>query len=176
MKTLTSYPPNSIAQKPHLLAAPLSVLYSQRSKLRVWAFSAAVRVSDQNRPIILKLLLELAIVIRMLAQLAQDVRGATGEATRPLHTSRAIARASARRSQAARCRTAPGKRASGPSVSRLPGAPYPVRAIRSRCDAGAMRSCPAVPRPSVRARPVPALPPGPVHSRSGCRVPTSHCA
>lgn len=70
---------SNIAAKAATQVAPFAALYSQRSKVRLWAFAAAVRLSDQDKPIALKLLVELAIVIRMLALLAQQARCATGK-------------------------------------------------------------------------------------------------
>jgi hypothetical protein len=67
------------------------------AKMRVWAFSAAVRLSDQDKPIALKLLLELAIVIRMLAQLAQNARCRTGKTVIARRAARPVARTCARR-------------------------------------------------------------------------------
>lgn len=77
MNTLATYQPISTAPTAGLPGPFLSTLVQHRAKMRVWAFSAAVRLSDQDKPIVLKLLVELAIILRMLALLAQTTDCAT---------------------------------------------------------------------------------------------------
>lgn len=75
----------SATDLPHLTAMPgnrlvaaFSAVARHQSKLREWAFAAAVRLSDQDKPILLKLLVELAIVVRMLACLARSASQSAG--------------------------------------------------------------------------------------------------
>jgi hypothetical protein len=74
MNTLTANPSNPTATLWRRLAAPLSSVRKQGADMRVWAFSAAVRLSDQDKPIALKLVVELALVVRTLAVLASRAR------------------------------------------------------------------------------------------------------
>jgi len=101
MNTLSTNLPNTTA-KADKLVATLAALFNQHSKVRVWVFSAAVRLSDQDKPIALKLLVELAIVIRTLALLAQNARCATGKTIVAYRNSRLVALAGARRVKSAR--------------------------------------------------------------------------
>lgn len=96
MNTLSTHLSNTTA-KADKLVAPFAALYSQRAKVRLWAFSAAVRLSDQDKPIALKLLVELAIVIRILTLLAQHARCVTGKTVVAYRAPRPMARAGARR-------------------------------------------------------------------------------
>ena len=57
--------------------APLAKLYQERARMREFAFAAAVRLSDQDKPIALKLLVELAIVLRVMTQWVRASRSAT---------------------------------------------------------------------------------------------------
>lgn len=88
MNTLATYLPSTIAK--------------QSSKVRVWAFAAAVRLSDQDKPIALKLIVELAIVIRMLAQLAHNAHCAAGKSVVACRARRPLARVSVRGVRAAK--------------------------------------------------------------------------
>lgn len=63
-----------------MLIAPLARLYQERARMRQFAFAAAVRLSDQDKPIALKLLVELAIVLRVVAQWVHASRSATNTA------------------------------------------------------------------------------------------------
>lgn len=70
-----------------------------RAHLGQWAFAAAVRMSDQNRPLGLKLIIECMMLIRSLTQLLRAARdiapaAARGRTTRSAHA--AVARAVAR--------------------------------------------------------------------------------
>lgn len=87
MNTNATHLPNTAA-KVALRVAP---------KMRVWAFAAAVRLSDQDKPIALKLLVELAIVIRMLALLAKQARCPTGKTVIAHRAPRGVKRASVAR-------------------------------------------------------------------------------
>lgn len=89
MNTLATYLPSTTAK-------------ADSPKLRVWAFSAAVRLSDQDKPIAFKLLVELAIVLRMLAQLVQNAQCATGKTVVACRAKRPVARDPIRRSKAAK--------------------------------------------------------------------------
>lgn len=60
-----------------LFMAPLTKLYQERARMREFAFAAAVRLSDQDKPIALKLLVELAIVLRVMTQWVRASRSAT---------------------------------------------------------------------------------------------------
>lgn len=102
MNTLAPYLPNTNANATSLLVSPFATLTSQRSKMRVWAFSAAVRLSDQDKPIVLKLLVELAIVIRMLAVVVKSARCASGKAMVATRAARSVAYGSARRTKVAK--------------------------------------------------------------------------
>ena len=79
MNTLPTSPPNTSANAKRPLVALVATLYGQRSRMRAWGFSAAVRLSDQDKPIILKLLVELAIVIRILTLLVRSADAAPGK-------------------------------------------------------------------------------------------------
>lgn len=106
MNTTATYLPYTTAKADSLLIAPFAALYNQRAKLRVWAFSAAVRLSDQDKPIAMKLLVELAIVVRTLALLAQNARCASGKTVVAHRAKRPVARVAARRVKPAK-RSAP---------------------------------------------------------------------
>lgn len=96
MNILSIHLPTTTA-KAEKLVAPFASLYNQRSNMRLWAFCAAVRLSDQDKPIALKLLVELAIVIRTLALLAQNARCATGKTVVAHRAARPVIHAGARR-------------------------------------------------------------------------------
>ena len=121
MNTLSINLPKTTA-KADKLAAPFAALYSQRSKVRLWAFSAAVRLSDQDKPIALKLLVELAIVIRILTLLAQNARCVTGKRIVAHRTLRPVALAAARRVKSAGSSSGITVRRAGAAAQRkLPG-------------------------------------------------------
>lgn len=67
---------------------------AQRLRLSQWAFAAAVRLSDQNRPIALKLIIECMIVVRAVAQWLRATPATTARRVR-----RTAASASALRRQ-----------------------------------------------------------------------------
>ena len=96
MNTLSLHLPITPAKadKP---VSPLASLFNQRSNMRLWAFCAAVRLSHQDKPIALKLLVELAIVIRTLTLLAQNARCATGKTVVAHRATRPVSHAGARR-------------------------------------------------------------------------------
>jgi hypothetical protein len=70
MNTVAIHMPINTARAT-MLGAPAFTFCKQGAKIQAWAFGAAVRLSDQNKPIVLKLLVELAIVLRMLALLGR---------------------------------------------------------------------------------------------------------
>lgn len=146
MNTLATYLPNTNANAYGLLVSPFATLNSQRSKMRVWAFAAAVRLSDQDKPIVLKLLVELAIGIRALGVLIKNARCATGKTMAAKRAPRPVARGSARISKAA-------KRSSAVKL-RQPG----VRALGRRLPAKSPRHteawCRSKRPAAVRAMPV----------------------
>lgn len=82
MKTSANYLPTMPApvRTGALLIAPLARLYQERARMRQFAFAAAVRLSDQDKPIALKLLVELAIMLRMVTQWVRASRSATNTA------------------------------------------------------------------------------------------------
>lgn len=102
MNTSATYLPSTTAKANSLLVVFISTINAQCSKMHVWAFSAAVRLSDQNRSIGLKLLVELAIVIRILALLAQNAHRTSGKAVVARRATHASARVSARRVKSAK--------------------------------------------------------------------------
>jgi hypothetical protein len=112
MNTLSTYLPYKTA-KADMLVAPFAALYKQRAKMRVWAFSAAVRLSDQDKPIALKLLVEVAIVVRTLALLAHNARCATGKTVVATRAARPNARVAVRRTKPASRSVAVNTRANG---------------------------------------------------------------
>lgn len=79
MKTSANYLPTLPApvRTGALLIAPLAKLYQERARMREFAFAAAVRLSDQDKPIALKLLVELAIVLRVVTLWVRASRSAT---------------------------------------------------------------------------------------------------
>ena len=101
MNTLATYVPNMIAKADSLLVAPGLAFRVHQSKLRVWAFAAAVRLADQDRPIALKLLVELAIVLRMLAQAANNAECVTDRSKVTCRATKPFARAHAGRVKSA---------------------------------------------------------------------------
>jgi len=119
------------------LAANLQITTSTAS-VRDWAFSAAVRLADQDKPIALKLLVEVAIAIRMLAVLAKKARCPAGQAAVARRAPRTAAHGARRAGKAVpstpvTVRSVPGQRAprvgrhcaSGQGGRRGPLAPYP---------------------------------------------------
>ena len=60
----------------------LAALQGERVRLGQWAFGAAVRLSDQNRPLALKLIIECMIVLRALVSLVRPAPQAQGAARR----------------------------------------------------------------------------------------------
>jgi hypothetical protein len=50
-----------------MFIAPFAAVYKERARFNEFVFASAVRLSDQNKPILLKLLVEMAIVLRALA-------------------------------------------------------------------------------------------------------------
>jgi len=113
MNTLATYLPNTTAKPTSLLVSPFATLTSQRAKMRVWAFSAAVRLSDQDKPIVLKLLVELAIVLRMLAVVVKSARCATGKTMVANRAARPAARGLARHNKVAKRSVAANPRQPG---------------------------------------------------------------
>lgn len=63
-------------------------LSAQRVRLAQWAFGAAVRLSDQNRPLALKLCIECMIVARSLMLLLSATPAASRPARRAAHPRR----------------------------------------------------------------------------------------
>lgn len=102
MNTLPTSPPNTSANAKRPLGALVATLYGQRSRMRAWGFSAAVRLSDQDKPIILKLLVELAIVIRILTLLVRSAHATPGKAPATRRAPRPFARYSSGRITSAR--------------------------------------------------------------------------
>ena len=62
------------AQAAAMFIAPFAAVYKERARLGEFAFASAVRLSDQDKPILLKLLVEMAIVLRALALWARATR------------------------------------------------------------------------------------------------------
>ncbi|MES2317598.1 MAG: hypothetical protein V4631_08900 [Pseudomonadota bacterium] len=90
------------------------------SKVQLWAFSAAVRLSDQDKPIALKLLVELAIVIRMLALLAKNAKCASAKAVVARRTTRPFVRGRASPARyGPQFRRALARRLQGPAIPAL---------------------------------------------------------
>lgn len=116
--TATSLP-TSIAIPGSRLVAAFSAMVQRQSALRDWAFAAAVRLSDQDKPIVLKLLVELAIVLRMLAALASGAGRAPVRSSAVHRAGRGRAGSGARAARPGARRVAAGARgARGNSVPR----------------------------------------------------------
>jgi hypothetical protein len=171
MNTLATSLPNLTATANSLVAAPWSMLGSQGAKLRVWAFAAAVRLSDLDRPIILKLLVELAIILRALALMASDAHCTAGEASAPSRARRPAPHGSKRRIK-------PAKRSATVNVPQYRGvaATCGSRHTAPRVCGGAMQSSRTVRPPAALSTPAPVPPPVPARSHSLCPGPTSRCA
>ena len=75
MKTAIAQLPSINLQVLQLAATSVSTWCEQNSLVRVWAFGVAVRLSDQNRPLALKLLVELANLVHLLLGTVQRSRG-----------------------------------------------------------------------------------------------------
>lgn len=89
---MTTYPLHLSLQascSAKLATGCLAPLMEQRARANAWAWSAAVRLSDQNKPMLLKLLVEAAILMNLLGRLlfkvspGQSVEPAKKSARRP---------------------------------------------------------------------------------------------
>lgn len=93
--------PRTIAKRCRSLMAQCASLYDQGTSMPVWAFAACVRLSDQNRPIALKLLVEMANVVRLVASRASQARRQTSATLRSGRATRSVKRVAVRRVQRA---------------------------------------------------------------------------
>lgn len=97
-----------------MFIAPFAAVYKERARFNEFVFASAVRLSDQNKPILLKLLVEMAIVLRALALWArtttrvahQPRRRVAAQATHPAQAGPAAASPRRERRVQDRARTA----------------------------------------------------------------------
>lgn len=84
MTTTANYLPTlpKTAQAAAMFIAPFAAVYKERARISEFAFASAVRLSDQDKPILLKLLVEMAIVLRALAVWARATRSAAHQPRR----------------------------------------------------------------------------------------------
>lgn len=111
------------AQAAAMFIAPFAAVYKERARFNEFVFASAVRLSDQNKPILLKLLVEMAIVLRALALWArtttrvahQPRRRVAAQATHPAQAGQPAATSPRRerRAQAGAHTAARERRATG---------------------------------------------------------------